>query len=42
MAAAIQGGGAVDAAARRIALAMGKNRDAVLWAAMWAVAGIET
>jgi hypothetical protein len=42
VAAAIQGGGAVDAAARHIKLAMGKNRDAVLWAAMWAVAGIET
>jgi hypothetical protein len=42
MAAAIQGGGTVDAAARQIKLAMGKNRDAVLWAAMWAVSGIET
>ncbi|MDT7873798.1 MAG: hypothetical protein RQ859_00340 [Pyrobaculum sp.] len=42
MTAAIQGGGAVDAAARQIKLAMGKNRDAVLWAAMWAVSGIET
>jgi hypothetical protein len=31
MAAAIQGSGAVDAAARRITLAVGKNRDAVLW-----------
>lgn len=42
MAAAIQGGKAVDAAARQIKLAISKNRDAVLWAAMWAVAGIET
>jgi hypothetical protein len=40
MAAAIQVGEAVDAAARRITLAMG--RDAVMWAAMWAVTGIET
>jgi len=39
---AIQRGRTVDAAARRITLAVGKNRDAVLWAAVWAVAGVET
>ena len=42
MADAIQRGRTVDAAARRITLAVGKNRDAVLWAAVWAVAGVET
>jgi hypothetical protein len=42
VAAAIQGGGTVDAAARRITLAVGKNRAAVLWAAVRAVAGVET
>jgi copper(I)-binding protein len=42
VAAAIQGVGTVDAAARRITLAVGKNRAAVLWAAVWAEAGVET
>jgi len=39
---AIQRGRTVDATARRITLAVGKNRAAVLWAAVRAVAGIET